>query len=249
MKLIFGSYEHAENQVDLAIDRRVEYNSRQEKYKEVETWTVSGFLKASGSTAQQRQDSIYSQQQNLINAYNSGDLNSIQARFVRDDGDPAHTLDGSASSSGIQIVQKPSFPGGKGAEFATKRFYTIVFRAEFPATPGTQIVQFQETVAARGGGPLIIPIDLLEGPPVYQQVKQATHVLVTQSGSVVAHGGYVAPALPLIPDRELPHLRQVSRDSPQYDNGQYINYRVSWSYTFAMDFQPAIPPNLDYPGA
>ena len=247
MQLVVGSYSHPANQVDLAISKATKFNERNEAYARVETWTISGFFIAKGSTDALKQTDIKTRSDALVNHYNSAAIASARARFLLDDGTTeGHVLSGADSVSGLRVITPPSFPGGKGAEFATKRFYSLALQAEFVLTPGTQVVQFSESVSFKGGGAHIVGINLLDGPPAFQQTHNQTFTTVTQSGQVVGQSTWLAPQPPLDPDNEVPSARVVQYDSPKYENGQFVKFRTAWSYTFLNANRNQYPPNFDY---
>jgi hypothetical protein len=148
-----------------------------------------------------------------------------------------HQLATSNTIGGVQIVQPPSFPEGRGAEFTTFRQYRISVEAMKPTgNPESAIISFNETLTFNGGGPRDVFHELRNGSPFKWRVSEQTVYTATQAGSAVGYGGYPFYPSPIWPDAEDQPSRQRSPGSPKTmgvgSTRRRVEFPISWSYRF-----------------
>lgn len=159
-------------------------------------------------------------------AYNGGDVGIYL--------DDATTLTNdfivsSQTLGGVRIT-KFAYPEGTGAEFSTFRTFTFEIEADHPITLGVPFnLTYNEQVTFEGnGGPRIIYLDVLEGPPQGQIVQQQTSFRAVQSGSATASFDYPVENPPIWPDAlKGPESSVVKR----YDLGR-SEFGMTWNYVF-----------------
>ena len=227
MYLKYGAYRHADNEVSVAISKEGLFTQAGIARGTRERWTVAGRLQATD------QASLTTAINTLAAAY------SIQGQdlaLYRDNDQPtSHAITSAATNGGVRVVVPPSFPEGKGAEYSTFRNYTIVLAAEL-LDASTTILNWQETLTFRGGGPQFAYLEPITGLPQKQLLKQATTYRALQSGEAVGQLGYPVPASPLWPNAEHTGQRQVRYELPRRmgppGSPTYTQFKVTWSYNF-----------------
>lgn len=224
MKLAYGSYVHAANEVTLAISRSEITSPVGRSIGHRERWTITGEL--FGNSSAELTTAINA----LVTAYSVNGNNLI---LFEDDLSTwtAHAMISSLATGGVRITTKPEFPVGDGTEYATVRSYSIVAEADF-YNGNFPLLEFSETVEVTGGGPRVIWIETRTGPPVQQMVSQQTTSRATQSGRAVGLGNYPNPADPIWPGLEDSTQRRITRETPRFSGDNKVEYPVSWSYVF-----------------
>lgn len=224
LQLRYGSYAHDFGEVSVVIERSTEYAARG-VYKRVETWSIEG--RKVGSSASDLTTKLTAME--AAYAFNSRDVLLID----ENGGQTVHRIASAATLGGVQVVQPPSYPDGSGAQYATFRDYTIVLRAEFLITTGViaGVVEYQESVSLSGGGPVRVVLELDEGDPVEQIVRDRTAYQATQSGSLRSLIANPTPPKPLWPDK-LQGNPRIVRGTPDETNGVAVVFPLSWSYEF-----------------
>ena len=224
----YGSHTHPENEVNLVSFRQeTDRNARGGVASTRKTLTIEGVLLAS------TQATISSTIETLEKAY---ETEGKDAGLYTDDGAgnisavTPHFLDSGASVGGVKI-QSISYPQGTPSEYATQRTFTIVLFADFAGDGG--LVSFQESLSFQGtGGPRVVNVATVTGLGQQQITAQFSKVRIIQSGSSVGYQGRAAIPPPIFPQFELGEFRRISRDAPESNNGEFINWPTSWSYQF-----------------
>lgn len=158
--------------------------------------------------------------------------------LVQDDGSASATLLSNADSiTGVVVTDGPNFADTAGSEYATQRHFTFAAEADypFPQTGPRTILEWSETVAVSGGGPLYVCKPALVGPPQRQLVYEQTACLATQTGFAVGRSDYPLVAPPLWPFA-LKEAPEVRRKDPTKRGQSYTEYRIEWSYSFEWPF-------------
>ena len=140
---------------------------------------------------------------------------------------------------------------GEGAEYTTFRNYQIIAECDISILEvlsqigigggkgrnqqGGITLSYNEVISTRGtGGPRIVVLETMGGPPVKQVVSKQTSVYTTQSGSATGMYGYPTVPPPLDPANEIADRRLVQKEIPTSVSpfGKESIYKISWSYEF-----------------
>ncbi len=236
MFLKYGSYTHSANEVSVAISRTPRYDEHDRILSMIERWEIDGRLaadtQAALTTAINALEAAYETQGQNVGLY-------------LDDGTTltSHAITSADTIGGVRVVEGPSYPDGRGAEYSTFRNYRIALEAETDIAPGNTLLFWEERIETTGGGGRFVMLQTLTGSPQKQIVAQATPYRAIQSGRAVGYGAYPLPASPLWPASEHVDQRQVGRRSPRRrgPTGQasYEEWEVVWSYSFE-DVAPLI---------
>lgn len=157
--------------------------------------------------------------------------------LYHDDGTTsAHYLGTQSLVRPLRVVQPPSFPDSDGAEYATKRTYSIQLEAEYFWDGTPQVLEWSESVSITGtGGPIKVVVPTLIGNPIQQQLTNTSVVRAVQQGSAVGWTAYPTEAVPppYWPQYELVHLRENATQSGVRSSGFVATqFPLSWKYTF-----------------
>ena len=138
-----------------------------------------------------------------------------------------------ASEAEVRVVEGPSYPEGGGGEYATGRTYQIVIEAKTGRTIQGSY-DFQESVTISGGGPRIVWLETLNGPPQQQMTALRTVCTITQEGQATSGTTWPPPSPPLFPGA-LVEMPTISRSSPQrLDTGRSTSFTTRWQYQFVL---------------
>jgi len=229
MKLKYGAYLHGDNECEVTINREVWRDNTGKRRGYIERWSIRGKLLAAGADLVA---DLTTKINALITAYTSDGQDLV---LYESDGvtETSHKLDTSASFGGVKVLNGPSFPSGRGAEYATYRDYTIFVEAKFTdATHDT--ISFVETISVSGtGDSRFIYIQPLKGKAVKQTVAKKSVVLVSQDGSAVGRTAYPTPPGPVSSTYEHKERRRITKKSPKREaDATYREYEISWHYEF-----------------
>lgn len=239
MYLKYGSYTHAANEAEIKITRDTNNRDSQGRLvKMTERWQIDGELQAASQSA------ITTAIDALIAAYSSDNSDLI---LYLDDGttESSHTLKRADAISGPRVVQRPSFPTGRGAEYATFRTYSIAVEADFAGDSSVGLVSWMETLEFFGGGERWAYLETLNGAPQRQTLAQQTTYHVTQRGEAVGLLAYPSVQGPIWPSQEHTDQRRITRSVPdKVGPSRFENWKVSWEYHFESPSQLAGNPAL-----
>ena len=227
MYLKYGTYQHAANEASVVISKQGLFTDAGIACGVRERWDIQGRLQASD------QASLSVAINTLVAAY------SVQAQdvgFYFDGGQPtSHRIVSGQTNGGVRVVQPPSFPQGKGAEYSSFRTYAIALEAEL-VDPQAALLTWHETLSFKGGGPQFAFIEPINGLPQKQLLKQFTTFHASQSGEATGYLSYPVPAPPIWPEAEHANQREIRYEAPKRagpsGNATYTQYKVTWSYTF-----------------
>ena len=201
MYLKYGDYQHASGEASVVISKQGMFTDSGIARGVRERWDIQGRLQAADPAA------LTTALDALAAAY------AVQAQdvgFYFDNGDPSsHLINSSATNGGVRVAVPPSFPEGKGAEYSTFRNYTIALEAEW-LDAGSTLLDWQESLAFRGGGAQFVFLRPLAGAPVKQLLHDTTTYHVTQSGAAVGFEAYPTPPRPIWPAAEHVDQRQIT---------------------------------------
>ena len=241
MFLRYGTYSHVAGECTLS---SIEYSAliteNLQVYGTVERWTIDGRLQiADQGTAAANQAAMTVAINALKTAYGT---NRKDIGFYDDSGNlTAHSIKSSSATGGVLIVGF-SFPEGGGAEYSTFRTYQIIVEAQFGYQipgGGQKLTAWSETVTLMGGGPKVVFLACLTGPPQKQLAHQATTRKATQSGRATAVLQYPTPPSPLWSADELIDVREITYELPPDSTQQRT---TTWNYQFeGIYLNPAYP--------
>ena len=230
MYLKYGAYTHANHECSLVVARTPRFNDGGQQVAVVERWEIAGFIQAASQAA------LTTALSALASAYA---LNGQDATLLLDDGvtPTHHQIINANTLGGVRVVQAPSFPQGRGAEYSTFRSYTITLEAEIPVSGASSLlVFFEEALSFKGGGPRFVHLQTLTGSPQKQIVAASTPFTATQQGRSIGYASYPTIPAPLWPSSEHVDQRDIAYKSPKRSgptgSPQYSEYEVSWSYHF-----------------
>lgn len=230
MILCYGSYQHDDCEVKLGIFRRSSLTRAGVPYAYTEQWVLDNLQV--GADVPDITAKILAMEA----AYKQ---RGVDVRLLTSAGGAtAHKMLHADTINGVRVVALPSFPEGSGAEYTTWRSNTIVLEADFPVNandPGTQILEWQETLEMWGGGPLWMYTAPIAGVPVRQTVRLATTFKATQQGSAVGFLGYPTVPAPIFPGALMERPR-ITLSAPRGVQGSAQEFPVSWSYVFESPF-------------
>ncbi len=230
MYLKYGNYQHDAGECTLrGIMSESLSSDNGQVYAIRERWDVEGRLQIDDQgTAAANQAAMTVVIDALKAAY---DVNGKDIGFYDDaDNLTSHFIKSSATRSGVRVVQPPSFPDGRGAEYSTFRTYTLAVEAEHAPSGGASLVSWTETISFQGtGGPLwgyLVPIN---GPPQQQMFSQTSTQWAYQRGRAVMRDKYSPALSPRWPTQEHQDMRDIQFEVPADNSGRRV---TTWSYVF-----------------
>ena len=231
-QFIFGNYAHAPNSVAFTGLTRTYVDAPNGKHKLLRLqMNCKGKLIGRGSNPR---GDIFNQLAALQSAYSVGGGQS--ARMIDDNGGTMFFLDNGTAIGGVLVTNPVSHEEITGAESVTYLRYTFGLQADYFFASSDQVLNFQETVSFSDnwGRPLCVERVPAVGPPIIQQITQASFYHATQSGSKTTVGPNPTPIDPIWPDnlRGQEGSISVTYDSPVMVRGVPVEYSVKWAYQF-----------------
>jgi hypothetical protein len=223
MQLKYGLfYVFGVNENHIATGTTTRFNKGGQPYSQVRWIDIKGDLLGNGQAANIQ----------LENGLKSALSVNFQDLIFYDDSGflIAEALINSQSITGVQIVDGPNFKDTMGPQFATLRSYQFRAQAEFPIVGRPNYLNFTESLAFAGGGPLYGIRRALNGPPQRQQVWALTEYTVDQTGSAEGYLSY-----PPVPTAKFPFaLKQAPQvrfmDPTRKGPAGWEAWPISWSY-------------------
>ncbi|MBS0263891.1 MAG: hypothetical protein JSS02_18275 [Planctomycetes bacterium] len=223
MYVQYGTYAHARNEAAVQIGKQALFSPRGYRRGLRETWRIVGVLQAADP------GSLTEALASLRTAYAT---NGLDLGLYHDDGTPTDHRIISANTLGGTRVLHSAFPEGTGAEYSTFRSYSITVEAETPDTTH-DVLEFSEVVSFVGtGGPRLVFLETLAGPPQTQIARQFTTYRARQEGRAVGLTSYPTVPPPVWPAAELVDQRRVSLHTPRRTATSLSEYAVEWAYQF-----------------
>jgi hypothetical protein len=157
----------------------------------------------------------------------------------------------SATATGTRCVSITT-PEAQGAEFVNRRTVGFTVTAEYHvANMDRAVISWQERLTIIGnGGPRRVWRFPVNGPAIRQVMTPYSLVRAIQQGHAVGYRVRPTKPAPLFPDYLVNEGVAAIIDTPKYIGaGQYVNWPVSWSYTFERGDGPlagvtALPPGV-----
>lgn len=228
MHVRYGSYAHAEGEVELAWERDPIRSEGGDLLAIVTRASLSGQLL---SDSESNMDAAWSA---LVAAYVDGqDLALVYTAT----GDTSLLLESARCNGGTRVTKPPSLPPMRGPAYSLILPYSIVVEGEEEVTNrDTDLLSFTESLTVSGGGPRFAVRETLDGYPIRQQVRAATTFRATQSGSATGLYGYPIVPPPLFPGAMV-EAPQVTRVTPRRRGASgtrlsYTEYAVQWQYQY-----------------
>lgn len=141
---------------------------------------------------------------------------------------------------GVRVTQKPSIGPLENGQYVTYLPVKITLEAEYVSAnaPTVMLSAFEETLSFEGGGPIYDWYRPIKGYPSKGVVAQADTYRAIQSGRAVGYLDYPrlgtisgAPA-PIFGIANLNRNPRVSRGNAEKRGSTYINFPVTWEYSF-----------------
>lgn len=223
MILKYRTYPHDQGEVSIVIAKRAIETPTGIRIGHTENWSINGILHADDQAAL----TIALAALQAAYSTNGGDIG-----LYLDDGTTvtAHYINNQDTRGGVR-VKDFNYPVGDGAEYSTFRSYQIQIEAEIALTLNA-IKEWTESLTFTGGGPRFVMLQPLNGPPIRQLVADQTPYQVSQSGAAVGYGSPPPFPAPLFSFAEHRDRRRQTIGTPQFRNGQFTDFPISWSYEF-----------------
>lgn len=235
MILAYGSYRHALAEAGISIQRETLFATTGVPTAIRERWRIDGVLQAESPVAVTRAI------QELQTAY-ARQAQDV-ALYLPDGTTPsAHVISSRDTIGGVRVTRPPSFPQGRGAEYSTFRSYTIELEADLPVSREANLwLRWEEALSFSGGGPRWVYLATLAGPPVRQQVQEATPYRATQSGRAVGYREYPTPAAPIWLAAWHQDTSTITRRLPRRIGSGAAATETEFEITWLYQFESAAP--------
>lgn len=233
MKLKYGSYEHGDNEVRFQYSAQQQFGQSGMRTALKVRWVIDGVKRAANAaaltTALEALEAAYAQDGN--------DLIFLD----NDSNETIHTTRSADTINGVRVVQRPSYSAGlQGAwgaqtEYLNRRTYRIILEAELPNVEGLGIVAYMETVSMVSNGlPKFVLQEALTGIPQYQQVSQASKIVIRQQGRAVGYDSYIPFPAYIYSTSGLKHepFLQESGTPLNYGSNAFTNFPTRWLYHY-----------------
>ncbi len=232
MLLLVNTLSLGVNQTLVTTDLHTLWSGVGQPYAQVRRLQAQGYLLTTvpTGTVAQRQANL-TQLENALKTALSTPYPDI--RFLQDSGAlSSEYLLNAGSTTGVRVTNL-DFPKALGPEYCTERSYTFTAEAEYPIVGAANLVlEWQETLAFGGGGPVYAHRLALNGPPQKQLIYPQTPYTCTQVGMAVGYQRQLPPNAPRYP-AALKVSPDVVYDSPERRRvGRYTGWRTRWQYVF-----------------
>jgi hypothetical protein len=242
MQFRIPGYNHDANSVSTGF--QISRSLNQQGFPDVETRRLTIRGNVTGTSQATLNDEIRS----LERSYRSLVVQIGTSGLYDDNGNlTEHKLVANHSIGGINLdsLEWDTPPPEDGSQFATRRSFNIVLSARYRLAPkqGQNTTGFRENVVVTGGQPQVAVVELLNGPPQIQVVKQQTAVRVIQSGTATGRFNYPRPASPFqLVQETAPEIRRTSPEGSE--GGAPNNYGISWTYRYVSTGGVHVLPHL-----
>ncbi|QDU53546.1 hypothetical protein [Gimesia panareensis] len=227
MILIYGDYQHPDNEANVIITRQGLVSDDGIVWGYTETWNITGIMHAETDAE------LVEKMAALVSAYSvhGGDLVWKKGNTIM------HQLVSNNTLSGTRVTKLPDYPRNGNGELTTFRSYAITVEADVSLSEinmnEPQILKYEQSLNYTGtGGAKFALLPTIKGSFQKQQFTESSPVQMVQSGMKVGLGAYPTPDEPLLPYYEHVDRRQLNYASPRKRNGVSIEFPIHWSYTF-----------------
>lgn len=238
MYLKKGNYTHPIGEPQIAISKAPIVDGGGIPVAHTVTWDIQGMLLGSD------QADIDAKIEAFLSAYSRQNEDIV---LLLSDGvtESQHTLKVEDTRGGVWVKSGPNFPNGGGAEYATKRSFSVRIEAEVPVTNTvSRVLAFTESLSTYGGGPRYGFTETASGLPVKQLLKSNTTYRATQSGSATGYSAWPTVPGPIFGSGSLEEAPRITRNSPQQRGNSFASFTVSWEYKFASAYPLYGLPNI-----
>ena len=221
-----------QNECQIVIRKQALFNQRGQRERTREIWDVSGYRQ---STSQAALTTSLASLQTVL-AVNGGDV----GLYLDDQSTlTTHYMVNALTANGTRVTNL-NFPRGEGAEYSNGnpnyRSYSFSIEADF-LDLSNSLLEFAELITFSGnGGPSIIYLPVLQGPPQGQQVTQQTTYRAIQQGRATGLLGWPGVPGPIWPDAEIGPLREISPQSPSIIGNFPNQFVIAWKYVFESSY-------------
>lgn len=228
MQLGYGSYLWPVNGVKVTSGRRVELDASETPFQYTDSIGADGYIEGAGQAALTTAENTMKAAlmvpfKDLVLYQDSGAASATVLRAL-------------GSIRGPVLTGGPDFRDTMGPEYATQRHFNFQMEATYPYPGrfGNTITDWQETISIKGGGALYTVKPAIVGPPQRQKIYEVTPCFATQTGYAVGYLGYPTVPGPIWPFALKETRPELTEETPvKKGSATFIQYRISWSYTFA----------------
>ncbi|QDV21428.1 hypothetical protein Pan153_61160 [Gimesia panareensis] len=227
MILIYGDYQHPDNEANVIISRQGLEAEDGFIYGYTETWNITGVMHA------ETDKELVTKMAQLVEGYEAQgkDLTWKKGSTIM------HQLVSLNTLAGTRVTVPPHFPRNGNGELTTFRSYAMTVEADINFTQinleEPQVLKYEESLNYTGtGGAKFFLLPTIKGAFQKQQLTESSPVQMVQSGMKVGLGAYPAANAPLFPYYEHVDRRQVNYAATRRRNGLDIEFPTHWSYTF-----------------
>ena len=226
MILRYGNYPFPIGTAGFTVTRQTLFTPRQEPYGIQETWNLSGWVLNPGGNP----DTMTRKLRELEAAFSA---DGLDLALLTAGGKPtAHMLTSAGLLEPVRVTQPLSYPDGGGAEYVTKRTFTVSLTGVRRHAAGSSIIViFAESLQLSGGGPIDGHIETLTGRPVKQRLRQSSLYRATQTGRAIGLYSRLGVPGPIFP-QALVRTPVITFESPEKRGGTFINWPTAWEYQF-----------------
>lgn len=233
----YGSYTHAQNEVQLTVNRSTILDSAGVPYRLRTVHNITGFLRDATATM--------ATMTSLITALKAAyAVNGQNAGLYHNDGTTpsAHVLTSATCIGGTRVTAL-EFPSAGPGEYTTIRNYKITVEGDEVASAAQSTLEFSESLSFEGGTPKYMWSDPIEGTPELYQLTESGLYTVTQSGRAVGRSGYPVIPDPLFSGASVSCETTSTKESPKREGANYIEYAITWTHVMKSSAAMTGSPN------
>lgn len=226
MYLRYGTYTHRLGEPTVAIHKETIRTDAGQAYAVRELWSITGLLVDQAGNPLTMRSKIAE-----LEAAYAEDYRDIVILLPDGQTESTHKIVSRNTIGGVQVVQRPSFPEGGGAQGVTLRTFAVTVEALVRLDVGPVILAFRELLRFSGGGPRYGHLETLTGLPDRQRLRRMTVYHATQQGHAVGLGAQPAVPLAIWPAAQI-CAPTIEPGSPQRRGAGYYEFPIAWSYQF-----------------
>jgi hypothetical protein len=231
MILSWGNYRFFQNEVATDIKRERQLDAAGNGWANLVTWNLNGMILNPGGNLRTMTTAL----EELENAFSSDYKDLVL--YLPDGSTPsAHKLINSQTIGGVRVVGDVSYADSSGANYVTYRDFTATVQALVPVNLNRDpLLAFETSIQFTGGGPSTYFHEPLNARPTKGLGKQYTVWKAVQQGQAVGMVGRPSPTIidpPVWPEAEKRNLRVVTPGHPRRVGSEFVEWPISWQYTF-----------------